>query len=66
VEAQNKLGELFGFDRAKEVSTKTADAIMAEAVKFGQEDDITVVTIERLAPGKSSDAISSAPVLAPA
>lgn len=48
VEAQNKKGELFGFDRARTISTKPAAAIVAEAVGFGQEDDITVVTIERL------------------
>ncbi|MGC1421724.1 MAG: PP2C family protein-serine/threonine phosphatase [Terracidiphilus sp.] len=49
VEAQNKSGELFGFERAKAISTQSAAAIVAAAVKFGQEDDITVVTIERLA-----------------
>ena len=48
VEAQNKTGELFGFERAKAISTKSAAAIVEAAVKFGQEDDITVVTIERL------------------
>jgi hypothetical protein len=48
VEAQNKKGELFGFDRAQAISTKSAAAIVAAAVAFGQEDDITVVTIERL------------------
>ena len=49
VEAQNKKSELFGFDRAKAMSTKSAAAIAKAAVEFGQEDDITVVTIERLA-----------------
>ena len=48
VEAQNKHGELFGFERAKAISTKPAATIVEAAVKFGQEDDITVVTIERL------------------
>jgi sigma-B regulation protein RsbU (phosphoserine phosphatase) len=48
VEAQNKHGELFGFERARAISTKPAAAILEAAVKFGQEDDITVVTIERL------------------
>ena len=52
VEAQNKSGELFGFERAKAISTQSAAAIVAAAVKFGQEDDITVVTIERLAATK--------------
>ncbi|MGA8087968.1 MAG: PP2C family protein-serine/threonine phosphatase [Terracidiphilus sp.] len=49
VEAQNKKGELFGFERAGAISTQPAAAIVAAAVEFGQEDDITVVTIERLA-----------------
>src|ERR1700739_3324139 len=48
VEAQNKKGELFGFERAKTISVRPAAAIVAAAVEFGQEDDITVVTIERL------------------
>ncbi|MGA8739831.1 MAG: PP2C family protein-serine/threonine phosphatase [Terracidiphilus sp.] len=48
VEAQNKSGELFGFERAKAISTKLAAAIAEAAIEFGQTDDITVVTIERL------------------
>jgi len=52
VEAQNKSGELFGFERAKAMSTKPASAIVEAAVAFGQEDDITVVTIERLKMGE--------------
>jgi len=49
VEAQNKAGELFGFDRGRAISTESADSIVEKAVQFGQADDITVVTIERLA-----------------
>jgi hypothetical protein len=47
VEAQNQRGELFGFDRAKDLSTQPAAAIAEAAKQFGQEDDITVVTIAR-------------------
>jgi serine phosphatase RsbU (regulator of sigma subunit) len=47
VEAQNRNGELFGFDRARAISTAPAAAIAEAAKNFGQEDDITVVTIER-------------------
>jgi len=54
VEAQNAQGELFGFDRAKEISIQPAAAIVAAAKQFGQEDDITVVTIAR------DDAIATA------
>ncbi|MGA9584829.1 MAG: PP2C family protein-serine/threonine phosphatase [Terracidiphilus sp.] len=51
VEDLSTSGELFGFDRARIISTRSAAAIAAAAVEFGQEDDITVVTIERLAIG---------------
>ncbi len=47
IEAKNQQGELFGFDRAKAISTQPAAAIVEAAKKFGQEDDITVVTITR-------------------
>lgn len=47
VEAQNPKGELFGFERGRSISTRPAGAIVEEAKKFGQSDDITVVTVER-------------------
>jgi sigma-B regulation protein RsbU (phosphoserine phosphatase) len=47
IEAQNQQGELFGFDRARDISTQPAADIVEAAKKFGQEDDITVVTIDR-------------------
>jgi hypothetical protein len=47
VEAQNNKGELFGFDRAKAISTRPASEIVRSAQLFGQEDDITVVTVQR-------------------
>ena len=53
VEAQSMTGELFGFDRAKAMSLEPAAAIVKAAVNFGQSDDITVVTVERLASGKA-------------
>lgn len=49
VEAQNHKGELFGFDRVDAISRKPAATIAEAAIAFGQADDITVVTIERLA-----------------
>jgi phosphoserine phosphatase RsbU/P len=54
VEAQNQRGELFGFERAQEISTQPAAAIAEAAQKFGQEDDITVVTIARDAEAASA------------
>jgi len=47
IEAQNQFGELFGFERAQAISTQPAAAIVDAATQFGQEDDITVVTITR-------------------
>ncbi|WP_348262574.1 SpoIIE family protein phosphatase [Telmatobacter sp. DSM 110680] len=49
IEAQKPGGELFGFDRAREVSMKSAAEIVETAKRFGQEDDITVVTVTRTA-----------------
>ncbi|MFP5235256.1 MAG: SpoIIE family protein phosphatase [Acidobacteriota bacterium] len=44
VEAQSPTGELFGFDRTAAISTQSAESIAA-AQQFGQEDDITVLTL---------------------
>ncbi len=66
VEAQGKSGELFGFERARAISTKPAAAIAEAAVAFGQSDDITVVTIERLADSETPFAQASAPISASA
>jgi stage II sporulation SpoE-like protein len=67
VEAQNKTGELFGFDRVRAISTEPADAIVDKAVQFGQSDDITVVTVERLAnSGAPGFSLTKAPSPAPA
>jgi serine phosphatase RsbU (regulator of sigma subunit) len=49
VEAQSATGELFGFERACQISTSSAQSIAEQAQSFGQEDDITIVTLERLA-----------------
>jgi len=56
VEAQSKTGELFGFDRARAMSLEPAAAIVKAAVDFGQSDDITVVTIQRLPIGNATAA----------
>ena len=47
VEAQNSAGELLGFERSRELSQRPAADIAAAARSFGQQDDITVLTIER-------------------
>ena len=48
VEARRPSGELFGFDRVHNLSNQTAFYIADAARDFGQEDDITVVTVRRL------------------
>ena len=47
IEAENTRRELFGFDRTREISGKPAREIAAAAQAWGQNDDITVVTIRR-------------------
>jgi hypothetical protein len=46
VEAQSPTGELFGFDRTAAISTQSAEAIAQAAQAHGQEDDITVLTLQ--------------------
>lgn len=46
VEAQSRTGELFGFDRTRALSMKSAEEIASAALDFGQQDDITVLTLE--------------------
>jgi hypothetical protein len=48
-EARKNNGELFGFDRIRNLSNQSAFFIADAAKEFGQEDDITVLTVRRLA-----------------
>jgi hypothetical protein len=45
VEARDVSGALFGFERAAAISTESADQIAHAAQEFGQDDDITVLTL---------------------
>jgi hypothetical protein len=65
LEARNRARELYGFDRVRKLISTRPDATMASdaAVHFGQEDDITVLTITRLATGVASTTSLSAPTL---
>lgn len=45
VEAQDATGKLFGFDRTQALSSSPAAEIAAEAQRFGQRDDITVLRV---------------------
>jgi Stage II sporulation protein E (SpoIIE) len=51
VEARNATRELFGFERVQRLAQerKSAEQIVEAACAFGQEDDITVLSIRRLA-----------------
>jgi serine phosphatase RsbU (regulator of sigma subunit) len=46
VEAQSRTGELLGFERTRELSNHSSEEIARAAQEFGQQDDITVVTVE--------------------
>jgi hypothetical protein len=54
VEARSATGELFGFERTAAISIEAADQIAHAAERFGQEDDITVLTLTRLAAAQAS------------
>lgn len=45
VESRDKTGALFGFERSAALSTEPAEAIASAAQEFGQDDDITVLTL---------------------
>ena len=49
VEARKPSGELFGFDRVHNLSNQSAFYVAEAAKDFGQEDDITVLSVRRLA-----------------
>jgi hypothetical protein len=66
VEARDKTGVLYGFDRTAIVSTSPAEVIARSAQAFGQDDDITVLTLTRLAADEESAASETSGTLAPA
>lgn len=54
VEARRPSGEIFGFDRVHNLSNQSAFYVAEAAKDFGQEDDITVLTVRRLAQTKAA------------
>lgn len=56
LEARNPAGELFGFPRLETLfaTNPTATQASEAAVAFGQDDDITVLTLTRLSTGQES------------
>jgi hypothetical protein len=47
IEATSPQGELYGFERTRAISYQPAKAIVEAAAQFGQEDDITVLSVIR-------------------
>ena len=45
IEATSSTGELYGFDRTQAISNQPAHTIVEAVKQFGQEDDITVLTL---------------------
>ena len=68
VEARSSTGEIYGFERLNTLfaNRPTAQQATQAAVAFGQEDDITVLTLTRLEAGEESTTSLSAPFLEPA
>jgi len=65
LEARNPSGELFGFERLRTLfaGRPTAQEASQAAVAFGQDDDITILTLTRLAAGEESTTQIVAPIL---
>ena len=68
LEARSATGELYGFDRLHTLFASRPSAQQASdaAVAFGQDDDITVLTLTRLAAGEESTTSLTTPFLEPA
>jgi serine phosphatase RsbU (regulator of sigma subunit) len=66
VEAQNPQGELFGFERSREISMNPVASIVETAKQFGQQDDMTVIAITRDAAAVRNAQAQKAAVPAPA
>jgi serine phosphatase RsbU (regulator of sigma subunit) len=56
IEAANTRGELFGFERTAALSRKAAGEVADAAKAWGQNDDITVVTVRRAEPPRRTAA----------
>jgi len=63
VEARNHKGELLGFDRTEAMAGQSAESIAQAAQDFGQEDDITVLTLVRLSMGEEPAMVVSTMLL---
>jgi hypothetical protein len=68
LEARSADGELFSFERLSRLFSDrpSAEEAVLAGQRFGQEDDITVLTVTRLALGEEAHTELIAPALAPA
>ena len=66
LEARSASGEIYSFDRLDALFATRPDAARATeaAINFGQDDDITVLTLTRLATGQQSTTTISIPKFA--
>jgi hypothetical protein len=65
VEARAASGELFGFERTAAIAAHSAESISRTAQDFGQDDDITVLTLTRPAVSTQSSAPQTRSALSP-
>jgi len=65
LEARNDKGDLYGFERLQELFERpvAAEAASDDAVEFGQEDDVTVLTVTRLRAGEEASVSQVATVV---
>jgi hypothetical protein len=68
LEARSQTGELYSFDRLKTLfaTQPTAEQAAEAAVAFGQDDDITVLTLTRREGGERTAVLNDVPILSPA
>jgi Stage II sporulation protein E (SpoIIE) len=65
VEARDRTGALYGFQRTAAIATGSAEEIAQAAREFGQEDDITVLTLRRVITEPQSAVEIVSPMLSP-
>lgn len=58
-EARDAQGGLFGFERTAAISARPAEEVARAALAFGQEDDITVLTVKRLGTAAGIETLAS-------
>ena len=66
LEARSESGEIYSFDRLRALfaTRPTAEQAAQAAVNFGQDDDITVLTLTRVAEGDEATTLQPVPMLA--